>query len=105
MTGGWTRDLDNYVQTILEEKNMDIDRLAKNTQFSKTDQLSEPNISEKNITFEYQISAKPSWQWWVIYRGVMPDWNNLNKNIKKDENWKYFSPDNPNKSNHSARRE
>ncbi|MEH1836759.1 MAG: hypothetical protein V7L29_33120 [Nostoc sp.] len=74
---------------------MDIDRLAKNTQFSKTDQLSEPNISEKNITFEYQISAKPSWQWWVIYRGVMPDWNNLNKNIKKDENWKYFSPDNP----------
>jgi len=47
------------------------------------------NVTSGNrITFDYNISAEPSYQWWVLYRGVMPDWANLNENKEK---WDWVS--------------
>ncbi|MBW4572863.1 MAG: hypothetical protein KME31_34295 [Tolypothrix carrinoi HA7290-LM1] len=67
---------------------MDIDRLTKKTQFSKTDWLSLRNIADNNLTFSYEISAEPNWQWWVLYRGVLPDGSDLKDKKEKQPNKK-----------------
>ena len=43
-----------------------------------TDAIVEFSMMDKQITFTYEISEYPSYQWWCIYQGVMPSWQHLN---------------------------
>jgi hypothetical protein len=67
-------------------KRPDLEELIKNRQFPQTDWLSVA-LNEKELVLLYDISAEPYYQWWVLYRGVMPDWDDLNKNKEK---WDWF---------------
>jgi hypothetical protein len=44
-----------------------------------TDYLYNLSINGNELTFSYKISDSPDSQWWVIYRGVMPSWQYINK--------------------------
>ena len=55
---------------------------------SSTDWLSNLRVFGNTVSFEYQLSTQPHYQWWVLYQGVMPDYADLNKNKLK---WDWLS--------------
>jgi hypothetical protein len=75
-----------YTLALFKDQTKDAYELADYMEFCvqpQDDNLSHFKISGNTIEFDYNISAEPSSQWWVLYRGVMPDWANLNENKEK----------------------
>jgi hypothetical protein len=80
-----------YTLALFKDQTKDAYELADYMEFCvqpQDDNLSHFKISGNTIEFDYNISAEPSYQWWVLYRGVMPDWANLNENKEK---WDWIS--------------
>jgi hypothetical protein len=53
----------------------------------QSDFLTFPSYKDGNVTFGYDLSKPPYYQWWAIYRGVMPSWDNL----KQHSAWDWFT--------------
>jgi GH18 family chitinase len=68
--------------------SLSLELLNKNKLIPQTDWISPPHISGDTISFGYNISAEPYYQWWVLYQGVLPNWADFNKNKQK---WDWIS--------------
>ena len=78
-----------YTLALFKDQTENAYELADYMEFCvqpQDDNLSNLKVSEKSIAFDYNISAEPKYQWWVLYRGVMPDWAKLNEH-KQDWGW------------------
>ena len=79
-----------YTLALFKDTEKNADDLADYLEFTvgkQTDLLSNFSISKNIIRFNYQISAQPYYQWWAIYLGIMPSWQNLRKYLHWD--WLY----------------